>query len=320
MGIDVQNIRLSSPVEIAGVRFANRLMNGAYIGSKTLADARLLAGSACGAVVVGSISLQPRRVNPGRGYWRHRQGIYALNSYGMPNGGLPYFTKHLPYMVRLAHLQGKPLIANLIGFAPHEFVELVAFAEACGVDMVELNFGCPNVWDGGRQKAILSYDAAQTKRTLALIAASKPIVPVTVKISPLPPHTLVEIAQVIAKSPIVRAVTATNSYPNASLSAGTRFDDEEALAGLTGRALKPISLGVVKQLRGLLPDDIDIIGCGGISSIRDVRDYLAAGAKAVQLATALVENGTAVFEQLLQPAPADRGLTGLGTGSHMPLR
>jgi dihydroorotate dehydrogenase len=44
---------------------------------------------------------------------------------------------------------------------------------------------------------------------------------------------------------------------------------------------------------------VDIIGAGGISSANDVRDYLAAGAKAIQIATALVEHGPAVFEKIL---------------------
>ena len=34
------------------------------------------------------------------------------------------------------------------------------------------------------------------------------------------------------------------------------------LASMSGKALKPISLGVVKQLKDILPSNIEIIGCG----------------------------------------------------------
>jgi dihydroorotate dehydrogenase (fumarate) len=221
----------------------------------------------------------------------------------MPNGGMPYFKKHLPAMVAMAHAQNKPLIANIVGFSNQEFVELVRLVESAGADMAELNFGCPNVWEGGAQKRILSYHAALVTETLTLLKKSKPHIPLSVKISPLPPDILREVCAAIADSRIVQAITATNSYPNALTATGTKTGDEEVLAGLTGRALKPISLGVVKQLHALLPSSVAIIGCGGISSYNDVQDYLSAGAQAVQIATTLVDEGPSVFEKILFQAP-----------------
>lgn len=294
---------LRSPVRIAGVQFANAVMNGAYIGSKTAADCAVLAKTSAGAVVVGSILIKPRRANPGQGYWPHKEGLYSLNSFGMPGGGVPYFTKYLPRIVQKVHNCHKPLIANVAGFSKEEFAELALLAQTAGADMVELNFGCPNVWDGGAQKRIVSYHAPLVAQILAHLKAQRLCIPVCVKISPLPPDILVAVSKAIADSGIVRAVTATNSYPNAATSAGTGTTaDQAALAGMTGRALKPISLGVVRQLRQLLPADIDIIGCGGISSYTDALDFIAAGAKAVQLATALVDTGPTAFERILSPA------------------
>lgn len=291
---------LASSTTIAGVSFKGRLMNGAYIGSKSFEDIEQLANSSTHALVVGSISVKPRDRNPGHGYWPHREKFLALNSFGMPNGGLPYFKQYLPEMARLAHAHNKPLIANVVGFSDEEFVRLIKLAQAAGCDLVELNLGCPNVWENGVQKQILSYHPHLIKRLLQTIAKHKPTIPLGLKISPLPPDLLREVCRVIADSNVVGFVTATNSYPNAALTAGTRIGEEkELLAGLSGRGLKPISLGVVVQLRQLLPPSIDIIGCGGIGSAKDVTDYLNAGAKAVQIATALMDEGPAVFEKLL---------------------
>lgn len=286
---------IGSPVEIAGLQFGNRLMNGAFIGSKTLEDIDTLSKAHGGAVVVGSISVEPRERNPGKGYWQHAERLYSLNSFGMPNGGLPYFTDALPKMVKVAHAYSKPLIANIVGFAPEEWVTLIQLAKDAGADMVELNFGCPNVWQNGTQKRIVSYHADLVHDTLAYIRKRAPAMPLSVKISPLPPDTLREVAQVITKAGNIQAVTATNSYPNATSGHG-----EPILAGMTGRALLPISLGVVQQLRSLLPDGIAIIGCGGVSSAKDAADYLAAGAAAVQIATGLVESGPSLFAELLR--------------------
>ena len=55
---------------------------------------------------------------------------------------------------------------------------------------------------------------------------------------------------------------------------------------------------MVTQLRKLLPSHIDIVGCGGIYSANDVFDYLNEGAKAVQIATALVDEGNSVFSKI----------------------
>jgi dihydroorotate dehydrogenase len=293
-------MKISSSVHLAGIKLDNPLMNGAYISSKSLEDIEVLSQSSSGAIVVGSISIKPRKLNDNQGYWRHKEKFYSLNSYGMPNGGLPYFKDKLPLMVKLAHEQNKALIANLIGFSAEEFVDLISLAEKSKVDMVELNFGCPNVWDkSGKQKEILSYHPPIVKEVLKKVASSKPQVTIGLKLSPMPPDILAEIVEVIVSSKIVKFVTATNSYPNALTSSGTKVKNEIVLAGLTGRTLKPISLGVVKQLRSLLPNEIDIIGCGGISSANDVIDYLSQGAKAVQIATALLEDGPSLFDKIL---------------------
>lgn len=297
----MKSSRINASTTLAGLELSNPLINGAYIGSKSLADIKRLASSSAGAIVVGSISVKPRKKNPGQGYWRHKEGFYSLNSFGMPNGGLPYFEKHLPEMVKIAHAHNKPLIANVVGFSDAEFVALVQFAQTTGADMVELNLGCPNVWDHGSQKKIISYHPELVRKTLRAIAKSKPTIKIAVKISPLPPDLLQEVTQVITESGIVHVVTAVNSYPNGAITTGTRTKkaDSGTLAGLTGRALKPIGLGVVQQLRALLPSEIEIIGCGGISSKNDVLDYLNAGAKAVQLASVLKDSGLPIFDTIL---------------------
>ncbi len=292
---------LDSPVEIEGIEFSNPLLNGAYINSKTLEDMEMLAESAAGGLVAGSISIEPRGANPGPGYWLHKERFFSLNSYGMPNGGFPYFRTNLPKIVETAHAAGKPLVANLIGFGIDEWPELVSFAEDSGVDVAELNFGCPNVWEENHQERIVSYHASLVRAVLERVVAKPRSIKVAAKISPLPPDILQEVAGVITESGVVQIVTATNSYPNAAVTYGARGNQwpDNTLAGMAGRALKPISLGVVQQLHQLLPEHIHIIGCGGIASANDAQDYLDAGAKAVQIATALKEEGPSIFEKII---------------------
>jgi dihydroorotate dehydrogenase (fumarate) len=290
--------RMLPKSKLAGLRLTNPLINGAYINSKTKEDISVLANSSAGAVVVGSITKVPRKPNSNSGYWRHKERFYSLNSFGMPNGGMTYFKKALPEIVDMVHKKGRALIVNVAGFTQKEFVELALLAQSSGADMVELNLGCPNVWDEGKQKKIISYHPELVKRVLSDLRAENLSIKVCAKISPLPPDILQAMASVIVESGCVQAVTATNSYPNASFTTGTD-KPSDLLTGMTGRALKPISIGVVKQLRKQLPKNIDIIGCGGISSYNDVIDYLEAGASAVQLATALMDEGPSVFDKIM---------------------
>ena len=53
-----------------------------------------------------------------------------------------------------------------------------------------------------------------------------------------------------------------------------------------GPLVKPLVLRIVGRLRRQVPEDIPIIGAGGIHSPLDARDYVEAGAVAVQVDTA----------------------------------
>ncbi|ODQ68446.1 hypothetical protein NADFUDRAFT_81411 [Nadsonia fulvescens var. elongata DSM 6958] len=69
--------------------------------------------------------------------------------------------------------------------------------------------------------------------------------------------------------------------------------------GLSGTPVKPFSLAAVRLIKKYLHNDaagkqIDIIGCGGISSSADALEFAHAGASAVQLYTAFAYQGGAI--------------------------
>jgi dihydroorotate dehydrogenase (fumarate) len=65
-----------------------------------------------------------------------------------------------------------------------------------------------------------------------------------------------------------------------------------------GQTMKSVCLANVYQFRKYLNHTIDIVGCGGIESGRDVYDYLLVGAKCVQIGTQLGTEGPAIFKRL----------------------
>jgi dihydroorotate dehydrogenase (NAD+) catalytic subunit len=62
-------------------------------------------------------------------------------------------------------------------------------------------------------------------------------------------------------------------------------------AGLSGPAIRPVALRCVLEVRAALPE-AEIVGCGGIVTTDDARSFLAAGAVAVQIGTALLHDPT----------------------------
>ena len=64
--------------------------------------------------------------------------------------------------------------------------------------------------------------------------------------------------------------------------------------GLSGPALKPISLRLVYQAAAAV--DVPLIGCGGIMTGLDAIEYIMAGASAVQVGTATFVNPRATLD------------------------
>ncbi|MFA6006728.1 MAG: dihydroorotate dehydrogenase [Candidatus Paceibacterota bacterium] len=285
---------------LAGIPLEHPLMNAAGT-CRLLEEVSQLARSATAAIMVGSITMEPRQGNGGNVYWV--ESDYSLNSLGLPNRGIEYYGLKLPAMVAEAHAHGKPLFVSIAGFSAEEYAIMSKIAFAGGADMVELNLGCPNVWQGGMQKRIACFDPVLVANILRQVetwvgAEAK----IACKVSPYSdPFQLAQVAEVIGKSKLVKAVTTVNTFPNAFGLNGEapRITPAGGLAGMAGPALKPIGLGQVRQLRALLPSTQQLIGVGGIIHSTGVREYILAGASAVQIATAYLERGETIFSSIL---------------------
>lgn len=291
-------------VKIADIILEHPVMNAA--GTCKLLDGpegvREFARSATAVIMVGSITVEYREGNTGEVYWAGEG--FSLNSLGLPNPGASFYRTHLPEMVAIAHETGKPLFVSVAGFNPTEYAILTELAFRGGADLVELNLSCPNVWGGGRQKRIACFDPQLVGEILFLVEKEVGVeAKIAVKLSPFSdPFALSEVAKVIAESKLVKVVTTVNTFPNAfsyDEKGKPRITPGGGLAGLGGPALKPIGLGQVIQSRSMLPERIDIIGVGGITTGQDILDYLKAGACAVQITTAFLERRAKVFGELL---------------------
>ncbi|MBI3080301.1 MAG: dihydroorotate dehydrogenase, partial [candidate division NC10 bacterium] len=134
----------SLTVELAGLRLKNPVMtaSGTCGYAEELAPYADLSG--LGAVVVKTITLQPRVGNPAPRIAETPSGM--LNSIGLQNVGIEAFLREkLPVLRRLK----VPILVNIAGKSVEEYAELAKRLEGVpGVSALELNISCPNVAGG----------------------------------------------------------------------------------------------------------------------------------------------------------------------------
>ena len=170
---------------------------------------------------------------------------------------------------------------NLAGASIDEYVKLAQICEQNKIAAVELNVSCPNVKSGclefGTDDKVLHNLVSQVRDEFSgcLIVKLTPNV------------TSVEKIAVAAQSAGADAVSAINTVKGLGVKihfVNGRFQKETVQGGLSGRAVKPIALGVINRISKVL--DIPIIGIGGIYSLEDIFEFFAVGAEAVQIGTA----------------------------------
>src|SRR5688572_16968098 len=93
-------VRSTHQPEVAGVRLAHPVMNAAGT-CKLIEDVDRLVCSRTAAIMVGTITKEPRTPNSGQVYWALQS--QSLNSRGLPNPGLPYYRQHMGEIAKKVH-------------------------------------------------------------------------------------------------------------------------------------------------------------------------------------------------------------------------
>jgi dihydroorotate dehydrogenase (NAD+) catalytic subunit len=214
-----------------------------------------------------------------------------INAVGLQNVGVRRFISE-----KLPALQSyrAPVIANVFGRTVEEYAEVVRHLEGAeGVAAYELNISCPNVACGGIQFGSNAQQSAQ------VVAAARKVSrrPLWVKLSP----NVADIGSIAkaAQDAGGDALTVANTYPAMSVDSKTRRSRiGNPTGGLSGRAIKPITLRLVYEASRAVP--IPIIGLGGIETAEDVLEYFVVGASAVQVGTASFADPNACVRIILE--------------------
>jgi len=279
MSMHAQQPGIDLSVTIAGIRLRNPVMTASGTCGYGEELAPFLDLACLGAVVTKGVSLQPAAVNTPPRIVETPAGM--LNAIGLQNVGREAFiAKKLPYLRQFP----TPVIVNCYGRTTEEYCELCARLSAEeGIAGLEVNISCPNVKEGG---ICFGTDARQA-HTLVRAVRKATALPLIVKLSP----NVTDIA-LIARSVEeagADALSVTNTFTGMVIDIETcRPKLANITGGLSGPAIRPLSLRMVwETVRAV---SIPVIGLGGIISADDALQYLIAGARAVQVGTALLVN------------------------------
>jgi dihydroorotate dehydrogenase (NAD+) catalytic subunit len=258
-----------------------------------------------GAICCKGTTLRPRQGNRPPRVTETPGGM--LNSIGLQNPGIDAVLER--YAAQWAGWQ-VPVIVNVAGESIEDYVEVVRKLDLVpGIAGVELNISCPNVGKGGLQFAIDQDAAAAVTRAVRRATELPLIVKLSPNVADIRP-----IAAAIADAG-ADALSAINTLSGMAL----RRDRSgpflgNTYGGLSGPAIKPVALRIVYEVAQVVR--IPIVAIGGVTGLDDVLDFLAAGAVAVQVGTAIFADPTLPV-RLADELAAECGRRGLA--SYRPL-
>ncbi|PJG86476.1 quinone-dependent dihydroorotate dehydrogenase [Conservatibacter flavescens] len=168
-------------------------------------------------------------------------------------------------------------------------------------DYITINISSPNS-PGLRQlqygEALDDLLAGIKARQQELAIQYNKYVPLAVKIAPdLTEAELVQIADTLRRHKM-DGVIATNTTISRDSVQG--FMHAEQQGGLSGKPLQHKSTEIIARLYQELKGEIPIIGSGGIDSVENGQEKIAAGAELLQLYSGLIYHGPALIKQLVQ--------------------
>jgi len=212
-----------------------------------------------------------------------------------------YWCRSITELVR--DFPDKVLIASIMcGYSKEDWSELASRAEAAGAHALELNLSCPHGM-GERGMGLACGQDPELVRNICRWVRSAVKIPFFAKLTPNVTN-IVTIAQA-AKEGGADGCTATNTVSGLMhlKDDGTPWPaiGKEKLTtygGVSGNAIRPIALRAVSAVANALPG-FPILATGGIDSAYTALQFLHAGARAVQVCSAVQNQDFTVVQDYI---------------------
>ncbi len=272
-------------VDLAGLKLRNPTMLAAGVMGISSSLMRRVAEAGAAAVVTKSIGVEPCLGYSNPTVVDVECGL--INAMGLSNPGIKAFTNEITSLKQFK----VPVVVSIFAGNSESFSQLAQNVEKAGAATIELNVSCPHV------KGV-SQICEDTSLFSEVVEAVKSVtsVPIVTKLSPNVTD-IVHVAKA-AEEAGSDAVTAINTVRAMAIDIETgRPILANKIGGLSGPAIKPIAVRCVYEISRALK--IPVIGCGGVTCWQDAIELLLAGAKAVQIGTAIKYKELEVFNEIV---------------------
>ncbi|HET6727091.1 MAG TPA: dihydroorotate dehydrogenase [Nitrososphaeraceae archaeon] len=282
MNTNDKNYNLS--VELGKIHLRNPTMLASGILGISQSIFERLYDENIGGIVTKSISVNPMKGYPNPTVIPLGGGSY-LNAVGLSNPGVNAFSKELSQNKTI------PIIISLVGSSEKEFSKMVKVFDTLNILGYEINLSCPHVSKMGMEVG----DDPEAVNKIVKTVRKNTTKPISVKVG-VGSIDVVELARV-ALDAGANLITAINTLRAMSIDVETMMPIlSNRIGGLSGNAIKPIGIRCVYEISKKL--EAPVIGCGGVSSWKDVIEYMIAGASAVQIGSVLGSTGPRIFNQI----------------------
>ncbi len=205
-----------------------------------------------------------------------------INAVGLQNPGIDaVINRELLELKKIFH---KPVIANISGFSIEEYAyccERIDKEEQVGI--IEVNVSCPNVRHGGMSFGTSPEAAAEVTRAVKAVTTK----PVYIKLSPNVTD-IVSIAKACEEAG-ADGICLINTMLGMRIDIARRRPViANVMGGFSGPSIFPVAVRMVHQVSKAC--NVPVMGCGGVSSARDVIEMMMAGATAVQVGAMNLKN------------------------------
>ncbi len=193
------------------------------------------------------------------------------------------------------------IVGSIMGRTEEEWTYLANESEKAGCDVLECNFSCPHMSGGGLGSDVGTHPELVEKFTRAVRAGTK--LPVLAKMTPnitnMEPAAEAALrggADGIAAINTIKSVT---DVDDAELVAQPSIRGKSTVSGYSGKAIKPIALRFVHDLKkNAATAAAPLSGIGGIETYKDALDFLLLGCENVQITTAVMQYGYRIIDDL----------------------
>lgn len=194
----------------------------------------------------------------------------------------------------------KVIIGSIMGTEKEDWQQLVRRMEAAGADMIECSFSCPQGSMGENAGRMLAQSVEATEKVARWVKEATIQIPVSIKITPQVTD-IVEVAEALVRAG-VDGISASNSVPALmgidieTFVPKPSLGDGSTYSGLTGPAIKPITLRTIAEIARNVKTPI--LGTGGASNWHDAVEFMLVGAGIVQFCTAPMHYGFRIIDDL----------------------